>query len=47
MLMEEKKEEDAGRLECRICHLQFVNKMYFESHMVMEHQKKILPSGVQ
>jgi hypothetical protein len=45
--MEQNKEEDAKRLECRICHLKFVNETYFESHMVMEHQKKILPSGVQ
>ncbi|HEX7031629.1 MAG TPA: hypothetical protein VF172_01380 [Nitrososphaera sp.] len=45
--MGEKKEEVAKLLECKTCHMKFVNKTYFESHMVMEHQKKLLPSGVQ
>ncbi|MEP0825625.1 MAG: hypothetical protein HRF40_09075 [Nitrososphaera sp.] len=45
--MEKEKEEGAKLLECKTCHLKFANEAYFESHMVMEHQKKILPSGVQ
>ena len=34
-------------LKCEICQLQFVNRTYLESHMVIEHEKHIAPSGVQ
>jgi hypothetical protein len=46
--MEQKeKEKNPEYFECKVCHLKFRNEMYFESHMVMDHQKKVSPSGVQ
>ena len=44
--MQSTKKKGEG-LKCEICQLQFVNKTYLESHMVIEHEKHIAPSGVQ
>ncbi|AIC16255.1 hypothetical protein NVIE_019980 [Nitrososphaera viennensis EN76] len=40
------KKERPGSFECKICHLQFANEMYLESHMMIEHEKHMAPSGV-
>ena len=46
--MEQIEEEDKSTyFECKICHLKFRNETYFESHMVMEHERRVSPSGVQ
>ncbi len=47
MEQEEEDEENVKCFECKICHLKFGNEMYFESHILMEHQKKLSPCGVQ
>jgi C2H2-type zinc finger protein len=44
--MQEKNTEDSKTLECKICHLKFINKNYFESHMKIEHEEHLPPSGV-
>jgi hypothetical protein len=45
--MQESKEEDESQnYECKICHLKFINKTYFESHIKIEHEKHLPPSGV-
>ena len=45
--MQEEKKDQRIDLECKICHLKFVSMTYFESHMKIEHEKHIPPSGVQ
>jgi hypothetical protein len=45
--MQEKKKDEPKSLECEICHLRFVNKNYFESHLKIEHEEHIPPSGIQ
>jgi hypothetical protein len=47
MYMEQEEEDRSTYFECKICHLKFRNKTYFESHMIMEHEKRAAPSGVQ
>jgi hypothetical protein len=46
MHMQESEREDSQNYECKICHLKFINKTYFESHMKIEHEKHLPPSGV-
>jgi hypothetical protein len=43
----EQIEDNSKYSECKICHLKFRNEIYFKSHMVMEHEKKVSPSGVR
>ena len=42
-MMETEREMD---LECTKCHKRFANKMYLQSHILIEHEKGIAPSGV-
>jgi hypothetical protein len=46
MCMQESKAEELQNYECKICHLKFISKTYFESHMKIEHEKHLPPSGV-
>jgi hypothetical protein len=43
---EEEEEEESQNYEFKICRLKFINKTYFESHMKIEHEKHLPPSGV-